>query len=108
MFGLLLGVARRSRSVRMLSGCVIRMLMRRVIMLCGNRINVDTGKMVVGEAMGRDRTIGEGKCYRRRNDTDSIKSGNNGHRSCSPSSGQPSQHARSGSVLLTRKAHTKS
>ena len=92
MFCPLLIVA-RARSFRMLGGFAIRMLMRCVIVLCDDRINVDTGKMIVGETMGGDGAIGEGKRYRRRNNTDSIKRCDKGHRSRSPSSGQPSEHA---------------
>jgi hypothetical protein len=54
------------------------------------------------------RPTSEGKCHRRRNDTHGIERGNKNHRSCSPSSGQPSQHARSRSILRFAVAHTKS
>jgi hypothetical protein len=108
MFRWLLGIVRQYGRVRVLDRCSIGMLMRRVVVRCRNGFGMRIPTMVRCQTMCCGRPTSEGKCHRRCDDADGIKRGDEGHRSCSPSSGQPSQHARSRSILRFAVAHIKS
>lgn len=76
------------RVVVFCGSAVVRMIVRRVVM----SVNMRHAVMIVGQAMGRDRAVGERQCDRRRDDTQGIDRGGDRHRPKPPLSGQPKCH----------------